>query len=61
MGAFVRLLAAVAFDVGGPRLAHGAAVLTLRHWTAFFVDVLERSVYCGFCAKAMCKSITLSK
>ncbi len=44
--ALVRLLAAVALGVGRSRLAHGAAVLALRHGPALLVDVLEWSV-CG--------------
>jgi hypothetical protein len=41
---FVCLLAAIAFYVGGSRLAHGATVVALRHRPTFLVDVLEGSV-----------------
>ena len=46
MNALVRLLATVAFDVAGSRLAHRPAVLTLRYRATFLVDVLKRTV-CG--------------
>lgn len=42
--ALVGLDTAVAFYMGGSRLAHGSAVGTLRHGAALFVDVLERPV-----------------
>lgn len=44
MHAFAGLLAAVALNVGRLGPAHSATVLTLRDWSAFFVDVLQRSV-----------------
>lgn len=42
VNALARLLAAIALDVSGPGLAHGATVRTLRDGTALFVDVLKR-------------------
>lgn len=44
MSAFARLLAAVALDVGGARLAHGAAVGALGNGATLFVDVLKRTI-----------------
>jgi len=43
--ALVRLLAAVALDMRGTRLAHRTAVLALRHWPSLLVDVLERTIW----------------
>ena len=44
MGTFARLLAAVTFDMGRTRLAHGATVGALRNWSTLLVDMLKRTV-----------------
>jgi len=44
MSTLARLLAAVALDMGGARLAHGTAVRALRYRASLLVDVLERTV-----------------
>jgi len=42
--ALVRLLTAVAFDVGRARLAHSTTVLTLRNRPPLLVDMLEGTI-----------------
>jgi hypothetical protein len=49
----MRLLAAVALDVGGARLAHCAAVLALRNRPSLLVDVLKWPIMMLAIANAM--------
>jgi hypothetical protein len=44
VGAFARLLAAVAFHVRGARFAHCPTMLTLRNWPTLFIDVLQGTI-----------------
>lgn len=45
VGTFAGFLAAVAFDMSGTRLAHGAAVCALGYWSTLLIYMLKRAVY----------------
>lgn len=45
VGTFAGFLAAVAFDVSGTRLAHGATVCALGYWSTLLIYMLKRAVY----------------
>lgn len=44
VGTLAGFLAAVAFDVGGTRLAHGATVCTLGYWPTLLIYMLKGAV-----------------
>jgi hypothetical protein len=45
VGTFAGFLAAVAFNVSGTRLAHGATVCALGYWSTLLIYMLKRAVY----------------
>jgi uncharacterized paraquat-inducible protein A len=60
MGTFARLFAAVTFDMGRTRLAHGATVGALRNWSTLLVDMLKRTVRMLTIAHAMAANAGLA-
>jgi hypothetical protein len=60
VGAFARLLAAVAFHVRGARFAHCPTMLTLRNWPTLFVNVLQGTIIVLAVADTMASNTSLA-